>query len=411
MSSPKHKTTPSGKPAPNLDSAGKIVVDFSIKYFQFLDENGRLAEDAPEFAHDNELLLEFYRVIRTLQVFDHKVLKLHRSGKMGTYTGTLGQEAVGAGTAKALLDTDVFVPYYRSTTDLYVRGAKLHEILLYWGGDERGSDFQDPRLKNDLPIPICIGSQLLHAAGIATAIKLRKQANRAVLTFIGDGGTSEGDFYEALNVAGVWQLPMVIVINNNQWALSEPNGKQTHCQTLAQKAIAGGFEGVQVDGNDVIAVHAATLAAMEKARNGGGPTLIEAITYRLCSHTTIDNMERYVDSRDHQQAQLKEPSLRLRTLLQERGVLDDSLEKQIAFFENHRSRMLYKTYRDQGLFYGSGIIEAGCRAVIGQRLKESGMFWTEEGAENVLALRCALKGKRWDECWDRIHDSANLKAA
>ncbi|HEX7026624.1 MAG TPA: pyruvate dehydrogenase (acetyl-transferring) E1 component subunit alpha [Gammaproteobacteria bacterium] len=332
MSSPKYKPA-TDLPASSspIEAVAKTVASFSVKYVQFLDEDGRLAEDAPPFAQDNELLLSLFRVMKTLQLFDRKVLMLHRSGKMGTYTGTLGQEAVGAGAASGLHDSDVFVPYYRSTTDLYVRGVKLHEILLYWGGDERGSDFQDPRMKNDLPIPICIGSQLLHAAGVATAIKLREQTNRAVLTMVGDGGTSQGDFYEALNVAGAWQLPLVIVINNNQWALSEPNRKQTACQTLAQKAVAGGIEGVQVDGNDIVAVRAVTEAALRKAREGGGATLIEAITYRLCSHTTIDNMERYVDAREHQQAQKKEPLIRLRKLLQSRNVLNESIEERMEY--------------------------------------------------------------------------------
>lgn len=333
MSSPKYKPTTDPIPASTspIDAVAKTVATFSVKYVQFLDEQGRLAEDSPAFARDNALLLSLFRIMKTLQLFDRKVLMLHRSGKMGTYTGTLGQEAVGAGAASGLYDTDVFVPYYRSTTDLYVRGVKLHEILLYWGGDERGSDFQDPRLKHDLPIPICIGSQLLHAAGVATAIKLRNQKNRAVLTMIGDGGTSQGDFYEALNVAGAWQLPLVIVINNNQWALSEPNRNQTACQTLAQKAVAGGIEGVQVDGNDVIAVKAVTEAALQKAREGKGPTLIEAVTYRLCSHTTIDNMDRYVDKQEHQQAQNKEPLIRLRKLLQSRDALDESLEERMEY--------------------------------------------------------------------------------
>jgi pyruvate dehydrogenase E1 component alpha subunit len=221
------------------------------------------------------------------------------------------------------------VPYYRSATDLYLRGVKLHEILLYWGGFEEGSNFKDPRCRFDMPIPICIASQLPHAAGIATAMKLRKQKNRAVLTFIGDGGTSEGDFYETVNVAGVWNLPLVIIINNNRWALSEPNTNQTSCQTLAQKAIAGGFEGIQVDGNDLIAVKAVVETAMQKARQGGGPTLIEALTYRLCAHTTVDDLTRYVDKNEHEQAMHKEPFKRLKKLLSDRGILDDSVEQKM----------------------------------------------------------------------------------
>ncbi|HEY3488067.1 MAG TPA: thiamine pyrophosphate-dependent dehydrogenase E1 component subunit alpha, partial [Gammaproteobacteria bacterium] len=270
-----------------------------------------------------------YRAMKISQVFDHKVSVLHRTGKFGTYPGTLGQEAVGAGAGSCLTDQDVFVPYYRSATDLYIRGVRLHEILMFWGGFEEGSDFKHPRCRFDLPLPISIATQLPHAAGVAATIKLRKQKNRAVLTFIGDGGTSEGDFYEGVNVAGAWNLPLVIIINNNRWALSEPNTNQTSCQTLAQKAIAGGFEGIQVDGNDVIAVKAVTEAALQKARQGGGPTLIEALTYRLCSHTTVDDLTRYVDKAEHEQATQKEPFRRLKKLLRERGALDDALEQKI----------------------------------------------------------------------------------
>jgi pyruvate dehydrogenase E1 component alpha subunit len=267
--------------------------------------------------------------MKVSQILEHKVSVLHRTGKFGTYPGTRGQEAVGAGAASCLTDQDVFVPYYRSATDLYMRGVKPHEILMYWGGFEEGSNFKDPRCRFDLPIPICISSQLPQACGIATAIKLRKQKNRAVLTFIGDGGTSEGDFYEAVNAAGAWTLPLVILINNNRWALSEPNTKQTSCQTLAQKAIAGGFEGIQVDGNDVVAVRAVTDAAMQQARQGGGPTLIEALTYRLCAHTTVDDLTRYVDKDEHQDATRKEPFRRLKKLLCDRGILDENLEQKI----------------------------------------------------------------------------------
>ena len=302
------------------------VAYFAINYLQCIDETGSVVNELPAFAHDPDELLHLFRVMKTLRWFDHKVLMLHRAGKIGTYTGTQGQEAVGAGAGSCLTGQDVLVPYYRSATELYIRGVKLHEILLYWGGDERGCDYQDPRLRDDLPIPISIGSQLPHAAGIALALKLRHQYGRAVLTVIGDGGTSQGDFYEALNAAGAFHLPLVILINNNQWALSEPNADQTGCQTLAQKAVAGGFAGVQVDGNDVIAVKAVTEDALERARNGGGPTLIEAITYRLCAHTTIDNAERYVEPNAMADAQRKEPLLRLRNFLISQGIMNEHQE-------------------------------------------------------------------------------------
>jgi pyruvate dehydrogenase E1 component alpha subunit len=312
-----------------VNAASGTVAKFEIRYVQYLDEDGKIQHDLPIFAEDNAELLKMFRTMLLLQHFDKKVLMLHRTGKIGTYPGTLGQEAVGVGMGWALQDNDILVPYYRSVTDLYVRGVRLHEVLAFWMGDERGLDFKDPRARNDLPIPICIASQIPQAAGIANALRIRGEKNRAVLTAIGDGGTSEGDFYEGLNCAGAWKLPLVIVINNNHWALTEPNTCQTGCQTLAQKAIAGGFEGIQVDGNDVIAVRATVEEAMNKARAGGGPTLIEALTYRLCAHTTIDNMERYVDKEEIEKAWLKEPLIRLRKLLHDREVLDDTIETRM----------------------------------------------------------------------------------
>jgi 2-oxoisovalerate dehydrogenase E1 component alpha subunit len=312
-----------------IQDAARPVAQFEIKYVQYVDPEGQILHELPEFAQDNELLLSLYRAMKISQVFDHKVSVLHRTGKFGTYPGTLGQEAVGAGAGSCLTDQDVFVPYYRSATDLYIRGVRLHEILMFWGGFEEGSNFKNPRCRFDLPLPISIATQLPHAAGVAASIKLRKQKNRAVMTFIGDGGTSEGDFYEGINVAGAWNLPLVIVINNNRWALSEPNSNQTSCQTLAQKAIAGGFEGIQVDGNDLIAVKAVAEAAMQKARSGGGPTLIEALTYRLGSHTTVDDPTRYVEKSELEDAQKKEPFKRLKKLLRDRGVLDEATEQKI----------------------------------------------------------------------------------
>jgi 2-oxoisovalerate dehydrogenase E1 component alpha subunit len=312
-----------------IQDAARPVAQFEIKYVQYVDPEGQILHELPEFAQDNELLLSLYRAMKISQVFDHKVSVLHRTGKFGTYPGTLGQEAVGAGAGSCLTDQDVFVPYYRSATDLYIRGVSLHEKLMFWGGFEEGSNFKNPRCRFDLPLPISIATQLPHAAGVAASIKLRKQKNRAVMTFIGDGGTSEGDFYEGINVAGAWNLPLVIVINNNRWALSEPNSNQTSCQTLAQKAIAGGFEGIQVDGNDLIAVKAVAEAAMQKARSGGGPTLIEALTYRLGSHTTVDDPTRYVEKSELEDAQKKEPFKRLKKLLRDRGVLDEATEQKI----------------------------------------------------------------------------------
>lgn len=190
------------------------------------------------------------------------------------------------------------------------------DILRFWGGDERGSDFQGAR--GDMPNCVPIATQVPHAAGIASAVRLRDQKH-AVLATCGDGATSRGDFYEALNLAGVWHLPLVIVINNNQWAISVPLSAQTACRTLAQKAVAAGVPGIRVDGNDVLAVHAVVSEALERARAGKGPTLIEAVTYRLCDHTTADDMSRYADPVQREKASAVEPMKRLRLLLESVG--------------------------------------------------------------------------------------------
>lgn len=308
------------------------VAQFEIPYLQFLDQNSHATQPFPAFA-TAEQLLKLYRQMALIRQFDNKAINLQRTGKMGTFPAARGQEAVGIGMGNALQKEDVYCPYYRDQAAQYVRGVRLSEILAYWGGDERGSDFSNPDIKEDFPNCVPIAGQILHAAGIAYAIKYRKQS-RAVLTALGDGGTSKGDFYEAINLAGCWQLPLVIVINNNQWAISVSRTLQTHCQTLAQKAIAGGFEGIQIDGNDVIAVQYAVSQALEKARSGGGPTLIEALTYRLADHTTADDAKRYTPADALKSAWQLEPIARLGYYLQSQGLWSEEkeaiLQKELA---------------------------------------------------------------------------------
>lgn len=294
------------------------VANFSVQYLQFLDANSYPSQPFPEFAN-SDALLYLYRQMSLIRHFDNKAVNLQRTGKMGTYPSSRGQEAVGVGMGNAMRVEDVFCPYYRDQGTCLERGIKLSEFLAYWGGDERGSNYLNPKVKDDFPNCVPIAGQLLHAAGVAYAIKYRKE-HRAVVTICGDGGTSKGDFYEAINLAGCWQLPMVFVINNNQWAISIGRNQQTGCRTLAQKAIAGGFDGWQVDGNDVIAVRYAVSKALEKARAGGGPTLIEAITYRLCDHTTTDNASRYIPSEELKIAWKSEPIARLSCYLESQGL-------------------------------------------------------------------------------------------
>ncbi len=266
------------------------VAHFEITYTRFLNPDGTLVQDLPAFARDAAALVPLYRAMVVTRTFDAKAIALQRTGRLGTYASSLGQEAVAVGIGHPMRPDDVLLPSFREQGAQFLRGLGMAELLLYWGGDERGSDFSGPR--EDFPICVPVGSHAPHAAGVALAFQLRGEA-RAAVCALGDGATSKGDVYEAMNLAGAWNLPLVFVINNNQWAISVPRDRQTAAATLAQKAVAAGFEGVQVDGNDVVAVAHAVGTALEKARHGGGPTLIEAVTYRLSDHTTADDASRY----------------------------------------------------------------------------------------------------------------------
>lgn len=299
---------------------------FSIGYTGFINADGDIVNDIPETLSDPALVLALYRLMVLTRTFDDKAIKLQRTGKMGTYPSVLGQEAVAVGYGKAMQADDVLAPYYRDQGAQIQRGSSMSHILRYWGGDERGSNFDSHC--EDFPISVPIATQNLHAVGIAKAIQYRKQ-QRAVVTTIGEGGTSEGDFYEALNVAGAWQLPVVFVINNNQWAISVARDVQTGCQTIAQKAIAGGLDGYQVDGNDVLAVYHVAQLALERARNGGGASVIEAITYRLGDHTTADDASRYRPDDELQQAWQQEPIGRLKRFMEKQHGWNDSKDAEL----------------------------------------------------------------------------------
>ncbi len=303
-----------------------VVAEFSINHTAFLDQHGKVISELPKFANDHKALIELYRWMVITRTFDTKAIALQRTGKLGTYASPLGQEAIGVALGHAMAKDDVLCPAYREYGAMFQRGVKLADILLYWGGDERGSDFGNQ--SQDLPICVPIATQCLHAVGIAKAFQLRKQP-RVSVSVIGDGGTSQGDFYEAINVAGAWQLPTVFVINNNQWAISVPRKIQCGAATLAQKGIAAGIDSHQVDGNDVIACREVFANALEKARTGKGPSLIEAITYRLCDHTTADDATRYTQKEDLELAWTKEPILRMREFLKTQKLWDDEKEQRL----------------------------------------------------------------------------------
>jgi pyruvate dehydrogenase E1 component alpha subunit len=215
---------------------------------------------------------------------------------------------------------------YREIGTQIWRGVRMVEILRYWGGDETGNDFVNTR--HDFPWCVPIGTQTLHAAGAAMAFQIRKEP-RCALAYIGDGGTSEGAFYEAMNVAGVRKLPVVFYVVNNRWAISVPLEQQTAAQTLAQKGIAAGIPGIQVDGNDILAVRHVLEEALQHARAGGGPTVVEALTYRLSDHTTSDDASRYRHSAELARGWAVEPLQRLRNYLIGLKLWDDAQEQTL----------------------------------------------------------------------------------
>ena len=316
---------------------------FQIEYLQYLDPQGKVVAPLPAFAQDVAALTALYKAMVLMRTYDAKAIALQRTGQLGTYASMLGKEAVEAGIGAAMAPDDVFLCTYRENGVQIMRGVTMQELFLYWGGDERGSDFAGPR--RDFPVCITIASQCLHATGVAYAMKLRKQ-KRAAVCMIGDGATSKGDFYESINAAGTWQLPVIFFITNNQWAISVPRKTQSAAQTLAQKAIAAGIEGLQVDGNDVVAVHHAMREALAKAHEGRGPTVIEAITYRLADHTTADDASRYRPPEEVAEAWKREPILRLRHYLSEAGAWNKTNEEDLLKQCNEQVQAAAQAYID-----------------------------------------------------------------
>ena len=288
------------------------VAQFEVEHLGFLDPNGDLLGELPADAADLEQIKRGYQLMVLTRLFDNRAVNLQRTGQLGTFPSSLGQEAVTVGFGLAMQANDRFLPSYREHGAQLCRGVTLTEQLLYWGGDERGSDFQGPR--KDFPLSVPIATQCLHATGIATAIKLRNEP-QAVVVCCGDGATSKGDFYEAINLAGVWNLPILFVVTNNHWAISVPRSAQSKAETLAQKAIAAGIESLQVDGNDLLAMEYASRQALERARSGGGPFLIEAMTYRMGDHTTADDARRYRDDGEVSKHWQLDPIARIKAYL------------------------------------------------------------------------------------------------
>lgn len=300
--------------------------EFHVDSVSYLDDHGKPLDALPTLANDTERVLAAYRNMVLARTLDAKTIALQRTGKCGTYPSILGHEVIGTAIGQCMAQTDVLVPYYRDQAAHMQRGVTLPELLLYWGGDERGSAWKD--CPEDLPIAVPIATQCCHAVGVASAMRIRDE-QRAVVCCIGDGGTSKGDFLESVNLAGAWHLPVVFVVNNNQWAISTPRAMQTGAETIAQKAISGGLPGHVVDGNDYFAISEALDIALERAKGGKGGSVIEAVTYRLGDHTTADDATRYRSADELKKAWEKDGIKRLQNYLHNTGLWDAEQEKAL----------------------------------------------------------------------------------
>src|SRR5499426_564374 len=299
-----------------------IEPQFPIERLSILDSEGNL-DTALEPKLSPGELQRLYRGMLLGRRLDERMLRLQRQGRIGTFAPIKGQEASQIGSVCTLEERDWLVPSFREAASMLWRGWPIEKLLAFYAGRLEGG--QSGPEQRDLPVTIPVATQLPHAVGIAYGIQYRDE-DAVVMVYFGDGATSEGDFHEAANFAGVWHGPVVFVCQNNQWAISVPLKKQTNSRTIAQKASAYGFPGIQVDGNDVLAVYAASREAVDRARAGDGPTLIECVTYRLAMHTTADDPTKYRAEEEVKAWEQKDPLTRFRAYLERKGLLDASVE-------------------------------------------------------------------------------------
>ncbi len=303
----------------------RIVESFQVKRLEILDEKGN-ADPALMPSFSDQELKRMYEILVLARAFDQRALSLQREGRLGTYPAIIGQEASQVGTVFAAEKSDWIFPTFRESGVYIALDFPMHQLFQYWAGDERG--MTTPMGLNVFPLSIPVGTQIPHAVGAAMAAKYRKD-RIASLVYFGDGATSRGDFHEGLNMAAVFKLPVLFLCQNNQWAISLPRERQTDAKTIAQKAYAYGFEGIQVDGNDLFAVYKATKDALRKAKDGAGPTLIECFTYRISDHTTSDDASRYRSKEEIEMWKARDPILRLRLFMEKKGIWTDKYQKEI----------------------------------------------------------------------------------
>ncbi|MCF7925305.1 MAG: pyruvate dehydrogenase (acetyl-transferring) E1 component subunit alpha [Candidatus Izimaplasma sp.] len=316
------------------------------KIFQVLDHEGNIVDEKLVPKIDDETLLKMYKTMLLGRVADTKALQYQRQGRMLTYAPIKGQEAAQVAPVAALEKKDWMVPAFREMAGMMYKGASLEKLYLYWYGNEEGNHF-DEELRI-LPISVPIASQVNHAAGVAYAAKY-KGDKEVALVFVGDGGTSHGEFHEGLNFAAVTESPLVVVIQNNQWAISTPREAQTKAQNLASKAIGYGIPGILVDGNDPLAMYAAVKEARQNALDGQGPTLIEALTYRLGPHTTSDDPTIYRDDKELKHWEARDPIIRFKKYLIDKKLLTEEEDEKLQKEYNDYSNKTFKKVEKSGL--------------------------------------------------------------
>lgn len=293
---------------------------------QILDHEGNLNESLRPKELTDETVLELYKKMVFCRMCDQRAIKMQRSGRMGTFTSIEGQEALQIGSEYALKKQDWIVPAFRELAVMWAHGIPMENIYQYWIGNEMGS--KPPKDVHVLPVSIPVGSQMLHGVGLSLAAKLQGKDEIAV-NYFGDGASSEGDFHEAMNFAGVFKTPTIFICQNNQYAISTSRAIQTASKTIAQKALGYGFPGVLVDGNDLFAMYAVTKEAEQRARKGDGATLIEAYTYRFGDHSSSDDASKYRDKQEVEMWRPKDPMRRLQLYLAKKGLWSEKTEEEI----------------------------------------------------------------------------------
>jgi len=300
------------------------------KILRIIDNDGEVINKELMPDLDDEILIKSYKSMLFARTVDQMAVSYQRQGRMYTYPPILGQEAIQIAAGLIIREDDWLAPAFREMAIMLAKGVTPKEIFLYYMGNEQGSKFS--KANHVLPICVPIGSQLLHATGIGYSIKYQ-QKDEVVFTYVGDGGTSEGDFSEALNFAGVWKVPVIFTIQNNQYAISVSVKNQTKSVNLAVKSLAFGLPGIKVDGNDFFAMYVAYREAFEYARAGNGAVLIEALTYRKGAHTTSDDPTKYRTKEEEMEWDKTDPLVRLKKYMDKNGIW---VENEEALIEEYK---------------------------------------------------------------------------